>query len=165
VTCAARIATPANAFTEGEKMSLEEILLKSGDWPNRFKSSPSTFNLQLPLIELTARAIASKEFFALMKRLFDDGFTVLLETSGAHDISQVDTRVHRIMDLKCPGSGEVEHNHLENIKHLKPTTRSNSLSALSRITIGQTNDFRTQTRCHLPVIDFMGASACAGAAG
>ncbi|HXE43330.1 MAG TPA: hypothetical protein VN516_09925, partial [Candidatus Baltobacteraceae bacterium] len=43
------------------------------------------------------------------------------ETSGAHDISQVDPRVHRIMDLKCPGSGEVEKNRFENIPHLKST--------------------------------------------
>ena len=56
-----------------------------------------------------------------MKSLCDDGFTVLLETSGAHDISPVDPRVHRIMDLKCPGSGEVENNRWENLKHLKAT--------------------------------------------
>ena len=51
----------------------------------------------------------------------DDGFTVLLETSGAHDISPVDPRVHRIMDLKCPSSGEMERNRWENLKHLKAT--------------------------------------------
>ena len=51
----------------------------------------------------------------------DDGFTVLIETSGAHDISKVDPRVRRIMDLKCPSSGEVERNRLENIAHLKAT--------------------------------------------
>jgi len=42
----------------------------------------------------------------------------LLETSGAHDISKVDPRVHRIMDLKTPGSGEVDRNLWSNIKHL-----------------------------------------------
>jgi len=56
-----------------------------------------------------------------MKSLCDEGFTVLLETSGAHDISPVDPRVHRIMDLKCPSSGEVERNRWENLKHLKAT--------------------------------------------
>ena len=54
-----------------------------------------------------------------MKRLCDDGFTVLLETSGALDISSVDPRVRRIMDLKCPSSGEVARNRWENIPHLK----------------------------------------------
>ena len=56
-----------------------------------------------------------------MKQLCDDGFTVLVETSGALDISGVDARVRRIMDLKCPSSGEVERNRWENLKHLKPT--------------------------------------------
>jgi 7-carboxy-7-deazaguanine synthase len=50
--------------------------------------------------------------------LADAGETVLLETSGAHDISAVDPRVHRIMDLKTPGSGEVERNLWSNIDHL-----------------------------------------------
>ena len=54
-----------------------------------------------------------------MRALCDEGFTVLLETSGAHDISKVDPRARRIMDLKCPGSGEVERNRWENLAHLK----------------------------------------------
>ena len=54
-----------------------------------------------------------------MKSLCDGGFTVLIETSGAHDISKIDPRVHRIMDLKCPSSGEVTRNCFENIAHLK----------------------------------------------
>src|SRR5204862_7704210 len=44
--------------------------------------------------------------------------TVLLETSGAHDVSKVDPRVHRIMDLKTPGSGECARNLFSNIEHL-----------------------------------------------
>lgn len=55
----------------------------------------------------------------LMKALCDDGFTVLLETSGALDIAPVDRRVRRIMDLKCPSSGEVARNRWENLKNLK----------------------------------------------
>jgi 7-carboxy-7-deazaguanine synthase len=56
-----------------------------------------------------------------MKALCDDGFTVLIETSGAHDVSKIDPRVHRIMDLKCPSSGEVTRNRFDNIPHLKAT--------------------------------------------
>lgn len=55
----------------------------------------------------------------LMEHLCDAGFTVLIETSGAHDISSIDPRVRRIMDLKCPSSGEVQRNRWENIGHLK----------------------------------------------
>jgi 7-carboxy-7-deazaguanine synthase len=50
--------------------------------------------------------------------LCEAGFTVLLETSGAHDISAVDPRVHRIMDLKTPSSGECARNLYANIAHL-----------------------------------------------
>jgi 7-carboxy-7-deazaguanine synthase len=54
----------------------------------------------------------------LMTMLCDAGYTMLLETSGALDISKVDPRVHRIMDLKTPGSGEVAKNLWANIGHL-----------------------------------------------
>jgi len=56
-----------------------------------------------------------------MTALCDDGFTVLLETSGAHDIAPVDPRVRRIMDLKCPSSGEGARNRWRNLPHLKST--------------------------------------------
>jgi len=53
-----------------------------------------------------------------MKALCDAGRTVLIETSGAHDISGIDPRVHRIMDLKTPDSGECARNLWSNIGHL-----------------------------------------------
>jgi len=56
-----------------------------------------------------------------MKSLCGDGFIVLVETSGALDIAPVDPRVHRIMDLKCPSSGEVGRNRWENLQQLKGT--------------------------------------------
>jgi len=59
-----------------------------------------------------------KNVLPLMKELCDRQKTLLIETSGAHDISQIDPRVHRIMDLKTPGSGESERNRYENIAHL-----------------------------------------------
>ena len=100
-----------------------------------------------------------------MKSLCDDGFTVLLETSGAHDISPVDPRVRRIMDLKCPGSGESERNRWENLKHLKATDEI-------KFVIGTVEDYQwakqkiaaAQTGRGLPAAVFLGASARAGAA-
>jgi 7-carboxy-7-deazaguanine synthase len=65
--------------------------------------------------------LLQKNSLPLMQQLCDDSFTVLLETSGAHDISPVDPRVRRIMDLKCPSSGEVGRNRWENLPHLKRT--------------------------------------------
>jgi 7-carboxy-7-deazaguanine synthase len=54
----------------------------------------------------------------LMKRLCDEEYTVLLETGGSLDITTVDPRVRRIVDVKCPGSGEVEANHWPNLARL-----------------------------------------------
>ena len=113
----------AYAFTQGKKMKLEEILARVRELARPFvNSTPRAPHSALPLVELTGgEPLLQKNSLPLMKSLCDAGFAVLLETSGAHDISEVDARVHRIMDLKCPGSGEVERNHWENLKHLKAT--------------------------------------------
>ena len=130
----------AYAFTEGKKKSLEEICTEVRRLAKPFfggtsSASPQSFdqglvelappmknNIRLPLVELTGgEPLLQKNSLPLMKLLCDDGFTVLLETSGAHDILPVDPRVRRIMDLKCPSSGEVERNRWENLKHLKAT--------------------------------------------
>jgi len=113
----------AYAFTEGKKMSPMETLMKVRGLAAHFKNSaPGARPLSLPLVELTGgEPLLQKNSLPLMKLLCDDGFTVLLETSGAHDIAAVDPRVHRIMDLKCPSSGEAERNCWENLKHLKAT--------------------------------------------
>ena len=77
---------------------------------------------RLPLVEFTGgEPLLQTNVLPLMEQLCDDGFTVLIETSGAQDISQIDPRVRRIMDLKCPSSGEVARNRWENLPHLKAT--------------------------------------------
>src|SRR5438067_10714377 len=110
----------AYAFTEGRKMSLTEIREEVARQAEPFARGKAS--ARLPLVELTGgEPLLQGNSIALMQSLCDDGFTVLLETSGAHDIAPVDPRVHRIMDLKCPSSGEVLHNRWENIHHLKAT--------------------------------------------
>jgi 7-carboxy-7-deazaguanine synthase len=113
----------AYAFTEGEKKSLEEIRAEVRRLAEPFSNSKlKTRNSKLPLVELTGgEPLLQKNSLPLMEQLCDDGFTVLVETSGALDISNVDPRVRRIMDLKCPSSGEVERNRWENLPHLKIT--------------------------------------------
>jgi len=94
------------AFYEGKKQTLKEIM-----------EGVEAFHC--PLVEITGgEPLLQKNVLRLMSMLCDAGHTVLLETSGAHDISKVDPRVHRIMDLKTPGSGEVEKNLWSNIDHL-----------------------------------------------
>ncbi len=116
----------AYAFTEGKKTPLPDVLAEVNRLARAFQSTsiPPTMNSihRLPLVELTGgEPLLQKSTLTLMKSLCDESFTVLLETSGAHDIEPVDPRVHRIMDLKCPSSGEVARNRLENIPQLKVT--------------------------------------------
>ena len=115
----------AYAFTEGEKQPLEEILSEVRRLAAPFSNPEFKIqNLQsrLPLVELTGgEPLLQPDALPLMKSLCDEGFTVLIETSGAHDISKIDPRVRRIMDLKCPSSGEVARNRFENIPLLKAT--------------------------------------------
>jgi 7-carboxy-7-deazaguanine synthase len=94
------------AFYEGRKQTLKEIV-------------DTVAAFQCPLVEITGgEPLLQKNVLPLLTMLADAGQTVLLETSGAHDISSVDPRVHRIMDLKTPGSGESARNLFSNIEHL-----------------------------------------------
>ena len=94
------------AFYEGKKRTLNEVV-------------DLVASFECPLVEITGgEPLLQKNVLPLMSTLCDRGHTVLLETSGAHDISPVDSRVHRIMDLKTPGSGEVDKNLWSNIEHL-----------------------------------------------
>jgi 7-carboxy-7-deazaguanine synthase len=123
----------AYAFTEGRKMSLTEITARVGGLAAPFAppaaGPPAILNSlftihysRLPLVELTGgEPLLQKNSLPLMKSLCDAGFTVLLETSGALDIAPVDPRVRRIMDLKCPSSGEARRNRWQNLPHLKDT--------------------------------------------
>jgi 7-carboxy-7-deazaguanine synthase len=113
----------AYAFTEGEKKSLDEIIADVRRLAAPFADSRhKTQDSALPLVELTGgEPLLQKNSLPLMRQPCDDGFTVLLETSGAHDIAPVDPRVRRIMDLKCPSSGEAGRNRWENIPHLRST--------------------------------------------
>jgi 7-carboxy-7-deazaguanine synthase len=110
----------AYAFTEGAKRSLPDILTAIREQTAKFTGQVDGH--KMPLVELTGgEPLLQPNALPLMKTLCDEGFTVLIETSGALDISRVDARVRRIMDLKCPASGEVERNRWENIAHLNDT--------------------------------------------
>lgn len=113
----------AYAFKEGRKMALAEVWNEVQRLASRFTHHASrTMNHALPLVELTGgEPLLQRNSLPLMKQLCDDEFIVLVETSGALDISSVDQRVRRIVDLKCPSSGEVEANRWENLPHLKAT--------------------------------------------
>jgi 7-carboxy-7-deazaguanine synthase len=72
-----------------------------------------------PLVELTGgEPLLQPGVFPLLSELCDRGKTVLVETSGEADVSRVDPRVHKIMDLKAPGSGESHRNRWANLQHI-----------------------------------------------
>ncbi len=94
------------AFEGGTEMSRAAVLEKA-------------LSFGTPLVELTGgEPLLQEGAIPLLRELCDAGRTVLLETSGERDISLVDPRVHRIMDLKAPGSGESQRNRWENVAHL-----------------------------------------------
>lgn len=94
------------AFEGGTSMSVEEVLGRA-------------LSHGTDLVEVTGgEPLLQPAVIPLLRRLCDAGRTVLLETSGERDISVVDPRVHRIVDLKAPGSGESHRNRWENIAHL-----------------------------------------------
>ncbi|HEY5752360.1 MAG TPA: 7-carboxy-7-deazaguanine synthase QueE [Chthoniobacterales bacterium] len=96
----------AYAFYKGEKQTLQSIY-------------DAVMAYDAPLVEVTGgEPLLQKNVLPLMTAFCDAGKTVLIETSGAHDISKIDPRVHRIMDLKTPDSGESHRNLWANIDHL-----------------------------------------------
>jgi 7-carboxy-7-deazaguanine synthase len=127
------------AFYEGKKKSLGEIVA-------------AVLGYKCPLVEITGgEPLLQPNVLPLMTLLADAGCSVLLETSGAHDISRVDPRVHRIMDLKTPGSGEVQRNLFSNIEHL--TSRDEVKFVIGsredyEWSCGQLQEHRLAERCH-----------------
>jgi 7-carboxy-7-deazaguanine synthase len=110
----------AYAFTGGARLTLEEVLARVRKLGQPFRSAPGQG--KLPLVELTGgEPLLQPGTLPLMTALAAGGFTVLLETSGALDLAEVDPRVHRIVDVKCPGSGEASRNRWANLAQFRPT--------------------------------------------
>jgi 7-carboxy-7-deazaguanine synthase len=120
------------AFYEGVRRSLDEVF-------------GEVLNFECPLVEITGgEPLLQRNVLPLMAALCDADRTVLIETSGAHDISGIDPRVHRIMDLKTPSSGEVARNLYGNIALLNNRDEV-------KFVIGSRDDYewsREQIECH-----------------
>lgn len=95
------------AFQGGTARSIEEVVAETASHGLRH------------VCVTGGEPLAQKACLSLLSALCDAGHSVSLETSGALDISAVDSRVARIMDLKAPGSGESARNRWENIEHLR----------------------------------------------
>lgn len=94
------------AFHGGTRMTLDEILADVRRHP-------------AAVVEITGgEPLVHPGAFDLADKLLAEGYIVLVETSGAFDVAPLDERAHKIMDLKCPGSGESERNLWSNLEHL-----------------------------------------------
>ncbi|WP_295460672.1 7-carboxy-7-deazaguanine synthase QueE [uncultured Pseudomonas sp.] len=98
----------AYAFTGGEIHHLDAILEQVASYRPRH------------VCVTGGEPLAQPNCLALLARLCDAGYQVSLETSGALDVSGVDVRVSKVVDLKTPGSGEMGRNLYGNIAHLTP---------------------------------------------
>lgn len=96
------------AFQGGHRMTIGEVLAEVSAWQPRYVTVTG------------GEPLAQKGCLPLLSRLCEAGYEVSLETSGALDVSGVDPRVVKVMDLKTPGSGECARNRMENLQHLGP---------------------------------------------
>jgi 7-carboxy-7-deazaguanine synthase len=96
------------AFHEGRRMSVEEVAGKVAEYG-------------CDVVEITGgEPLLQKDVYPLMRRLLDDGRTVMLETGGHLSVDEVPDGVVRVIDVKCPGSGESESVHWANLDRLRP---------------------------------------------
>jgi len=96
------------AFTEGRKMSIDEVIA-------------AVDAHDCPLVEITGgEPLLQEEVYPLMDRLLAGGRTVMLETGGHRPIARVPREVKKIVDVKCPGSGESAKNDWNNLALLAP---------------------------------------------
>ena len=96
------------AFHEGHKMSVDEVV-----------GAVSAYGC--PLVEITGgEPLLQDEVYPLMERLIADGRTVMLETGGHRPLDRVPAAVIKIVDVKCPGSGEADRNDWSNLGRLSP---------------------------------------------
>ncbi len=97
------------AFYEGRELSIPDILRAIGPFPTRLALVTGGEPMLQPRVHDLFRALLEKEY------------TVCLETGGHRTLKDVDPRVHKIMDLKCPSSGMTDRNDLDNIRYLTQT--------------------------------------------
>jgi len=96
-------------FAGGEELSVDAVLERVRAYA-------------CPLVEVTGGEplVQKRECCELVRRLCDGGYTVLVETGGGLDVSPLDVRAVKILDVKCPGSGEAGRNHWPNLERLGP---------------------------------------------
>jgi 7-carboxy-7-deazaguanine synthase len=97
------------AFHEGSRMSVDDVVSRVREFG-------------CDVVEITGgEPLLQADVYPLMQRLLDEGRTVMLETGGHRSVDQVPAGVVRVIDVKCPGSGESDKNHWPNLDRLRPS--------------------------------------------
>jgi 7-carboxy-7-deazaguanine synthase len=105
----------AYAFHGGQKMTVEEVFDRVESLSSRSDSAPG----KILLVELTGgEPLLQKEIYPLAEKLLAAGYTVMIETSGERFIGELPKEVIRIVDVKCPDSGEADTFELRNLSEL-----------------------------------------------
>jgi 7-carboxy-7-deazaguanine synthase len=105
----------AYAFHGGQKMSVEEVLERVESLNRCSDGAPA----DVPLVELTGgEPLLQEEIYPLAERLLAAGYTVMVETSGEQFIGRLPRKVIRIVDVKCPDSGEPDTFNMQNLEEL-----------------------------------------------
>src|ERR1700736_1436884 len=114
----------AYAFHGGKKMSVVEVAARvdqvAGRIPNAASGASSSV-VAVPLVELTGgEPLLQEEIYPLAQQLLASGYTVMIETSGERDIGRLPKEVIKIVDVKCPDSGEADTFEVRNVEALGP---------------------------------------------
>jgi len=108
----------AYAFHGGKKMSVEEVLARVDELAGRGEGK-SGAEAAVPLVELTGgEPLLQEEVYPLAERLLDAGYTAMIETSGERSVERLPRQVIKIMDVKCPDSGEPDTFEMRNLAAL-----------------------------------------------
>ena len=119
------------AFHEGRKMSIQEVM-------------DTVASYECPTVELTGgEPLLQKDVYPLMTALLDTGHTVLIETGGHVNIGQVPDRVIKIVDVKCPGSGEAHRMDWDNLSRLA-AARAGDAACRVRISFNLSSSLKNQ---------------------
>jgi 7-carboxy-7-deazaguanine synthase len=110
----------AYAFHGGKKMTVDEVCARVDELAGR-RDAQHASNATVPLVELTGgEPLLQEEIYALAKTLLADGYIVMIETSGERYIGQLPKEVIKIVDVKCPDSGEADTFEMRNLEALGP---------------------------------------------
>jgi 7-carboxy-7-deazaguanine synthase len=105
----------AYAFHGGKKMTVNEVLSRVDELAGRLEAG-SSFQATVPLVELTGgEPLLQEEVYPLAEKLLAAGYTVLIETSGERFVGRLPQEVIKIVDVKCPDSGEADTFELRNL--------------------------------------------------